>query len=109
MMSRKQPAAKSEKEEGRSTKISKTKPIRRAEEPEVETLSAERLNQVFRERADIFEYPSEKVDWKTPQHVEFATKIESKKLYNLDFYHKNNVAKTKYRKFDFRNMYEDDE
>lgn len=62
---RKQPTAKSEKEEGRSTKISQTKSIK-AEEPAVEALSAERLNQVFRERADIFEYPSEKVDWKTP-------------------------------------------
>jgi hypothetical protein len=40
--------------------------MRPMEEPEVEALSAERLNQVFRERADIFEYPSEKVDWKTP-------------------------------------------
>ena len=79
MIIRKQTATKSEKEEGRSTKISKTKPIQRAEEPEVEALSAERLNQVFRERADIFEYPSAKVDWKTPQHVEFASKIESKK------------------------------
>lgn len=74
---RKQPTAKSEKEEGHPTEISKTKSTK-AEEPAVEALSAERLNQVFRERADIFEYPSEKVDWKTPQHVDFATKIESK-------------------------------
>lgn len=72
-------------------------------------LTAERLNQGFRERADNFEYPNEKVDWKTPQHVDFASKIESKIQFGLDFYHKNNVAKTKYRKFDFRNMYEDDE
>ena len=66
MTKRKQPLTKSEKEEGVPAKISKNKTRKQAEEPEVEALSAERLNQVFRERADIFEYPTEKVDWKTP-------------------------------------------
>ena len=71
-------------------------------------LTVERLNMMFTEKQDTFEFPQEKPDWKYPKYI----KIEKSKRYlqqEIDHYNEMHVTKQNMKYDAIHNYYEDDE